>query len=137
MLLMTLRGIVFDGNTWTGLLGCFREMAKGNPNGHLWYLYMIIWLYLFTPWIIHIKQTVSSDSYDKFVLVYFVLCFIFAKDNNNYMLSYNVGKAMLYMSYYLMGELITRKANNLAKRFIFGLGGRYNSSNSMLYHWIL
>ena len=76
---------------------------------NLWYMFMLFGLYLFTPIIILVKETISNRVFcvSSFVWLAFSIWF---QSNSEYLVSYSFGVVFAYMGYFLVGNVIYESA---------------------------
>ena len=84
------------------------HLLKGAPFYHMWYVYMIIWLYVLTPLIIKIKNSVSERAFFIASLIVLFFC-IFSGWTSKYMFEWDIGRAICYLGYFLIGYEIRSK----------------------------
>ena len=113
--------IIANGIPTSIILKSIKELVKGKPYYHLWYLYMIIEVYLLTPIVIRFKNSISTNSFRLVSWIFLILCF-FSSWTGSHMLNWDVGFAFEYLGYYIIGyelkEHFCKKTNNL-KGLIF------------------
>lgn len=85
-------------NMWTPLLNCL----KGEPNATMWFMFMIIGLYLVTPVIVRVKETIGQRNYMYFAIGLFIYgILIFYTCDLSWILWYTE-----WMGYFVLGNLI-------------------------------
>ena len=108
-----LQGFI-DGEppTYLTLLG---NLSRGLPYGHLWFLYMIWGLYLFTPFLRIILKDLKKKE-NEFLII---SAFTMASINFIYMSFHGVGGPvlfinwfLLYIPFFLVGYLIRKDNSN-------------------------
>lgn len=67
-------GRLASGNT-TSLLSACKTLLSGKPYYHMWFMYMIVCLYLFTPFIRTIVRNTTKNELLLFVLFSFAIAF--------------------------------------------------------------
>lgn len=86
---------------------------------NFWYVYMIMGLYLLTPFIIRLKKTVSEKTYAY--LAFAMLGWaIISQATTNYRFPYSIGVVFSFVSYYLLGDVIRNKARGKASVYFLG-----------------
>jgi surface polysaccharide O-acyltransferase-like enzyme len=94
-----------------------RSAAMGRPHYHLWYLYMIVGLYLFTPFIRKLMQQLSASQTKAFA----VLCLSLAMASLLFDTWRGPGRGTLfltwflpYVGYFVLGAIIAQAAPRVA-----------------------
>lgn len=92
---------------WDYLMG---NWLNGEPYYHMWFMYMIVFLYLFTP----VFRTIVANTNDKELLFFTCAAFVLAGINVAYS-SMHDGRSkifanwfLLYIPYYFAGYLIRK-----------------------------
>lgn len=110
------------GNELT-LVDLLKKLLSGKPHYHMWFLYMIIGLYLFTPFF----RKIVAHSSKKELLVFITIAFVMA------MLNYAYGKFvsggsklfinwfLLYVPFFFLGYLIRQDNNNPKKSILWSV----------------
>lgn len=131
-LLFTYFGKLFAYGEQTSLWVLGRSFLYGYPYYHLWYLYMIIGLYFFVPFLLKVTRQSSHTEL-------MVLCaglFVFSIIGNVYMtyfISYHIPSVftfIYYLPYFLAGHIISRMEYEPPVWLlwtIFGVSGLLNS----------
>lgn len=78
--------------TWS----LIKTLISGTPHYHMWFLYMIVILYLFTPFFRKIAY--NSTRRDVFILV--IICFTLAA--LNYIFIASTGRSKLFVNWFLL-----------------------------------
>lgn len=63
----------WQGEDYGGLLGSIRTMLSGPVAVHLWYLYAIVGIYLFVPFLRHIWQSASRAEQHLYLFMWVVV----------------------------------------------------------------
>ena len=98
-----------------------KKILLGKPYYHMWFLYMLPWLYLFTPFI---RKTVSCFGKGELILLTVVL-FVLSALNHLYGKMFSVKSMLfinwfiLYLPYFIAGYLIRKDKNNYSNLFLF------------------
>lgn len=123
------------------------DLLIGRPFYHMWYLYMVIGLYLFTPFL---KKIVKYSSYKELLFLTFMLFVIsltafgsgsiFPHHSNVFILMFPI-----YLSYFFAGYLIIESRKQFDTKILlllfisFGLitlaGRHFNINGSGLYFY--
>ena len=100
-----------------------KRLMSGKPHYHMWFLYMIISLYLFTPFF----RKVVAHSSKKELLIFIAIAFVMA------MLNYAYGKFisggsklfinwfLLYVPFFFLGYLIRQDNHNPKKSILWSV----------------
>lgn len=116
-----LKGVV-KGNELT-VVDLAKMLLSGTPHYHMWFLYMIISLYLFTPFF----RKVVAHSSKKELLVFIAIAFVLV------MLNYAYGKFisggsklfinwfLLYVPFFFLGYLIRQDNHNPKKSILWSI----------------
>lgn len=86
--------------------------AKTSWNGirvgnyyNLWFMYMLVGLYLFTPFIIKLRNTVSEKVYIR-LSVGMLVWAVISQSLSGQLAAYEIGVIISFLSYYLIGDVI-------------------------------
>ncbi|MHC4166759.1 MAG: acyltransferase [Planctomycetota bacterium] len=99
------KGFVFRGEPipWSHVT---MGIMRGSPFYHMWFLYMIVGLYLFAPFL---RRIVSQTSHNELVFLAIILfgmsMFNFAVMNTD-KVHLIINRFLLYLSYFLAGYLV-------------------------------
>lgn len=96
---------------------------KGIVTGmyyNLWFLYMLAGLYLMTPLIIQIRNSISDKAY-TLVGTILMLWAIISQAVSDQKIAYAIGVVFAFLGYYIVGDLILNKIT-LQHKNIFYLG---------------
>ncbi|MCL6407720.1 acyltransferase [Dickeya dadantii] len=88
-----------------------KNIMNGRPYYHMWFLYMIIGLYVFTPLVKTLVTNTSEERLLFFIFLMFVCCSLsdmynFFTGNDDFLF---IGEFIYYIPYYILGHLIARK----------------------------
>ncbi|AYH48177.1 acyltransferase [Dickeya fangzhongdai] len=96
-----------------------KSVMNGRPYYHMWFLYMIIGIYMFTPMIRVLVANMSEERLLFFVFLMFVFCSL--SDMYNFLIGNSdflfVGEFIYYVPYYICGHLIAK--NHTSKHLSF------------------
>ncbi len=94
------------------------SFVKGECGYHMWYLYMMIFIYALTPILYDIKEKIGDRKFYKLGILLLIISIPFAITSTHY-LNYDMGFSIYYVGYYILGysikKAVKRKSN---KRFI-------------------
>ena len=100
-----------------------RLLLSGKPHYHMWFLYMILVLYLITPFL---RKLVKACTPPELALIT-ALCFAIAILNAGFNLLYPPGPSLFtnwflaYLPYFLIGHLIKTSEGNYPRRRLLGI----------------
>lgn len=89
--------IVVCGTIW--------ELFSGSIFYHLWFLYVIIGIYILTPFLFEFKNKVSSKCYAYVIWMGMAFSSI-AYYSSSHMLMWDIGYIVLFIPYYVLGNSI-------------------------------
>jgi len=119
------------------------DVIAGRPYGHMWYLYMVFGLYLFTPFLRKIAKY-SSDSEMKLLvamLMFISFLSVLTHDVKLHHSTIFIFMFPAYLAYFFAGHLIMRTSfsiktiNLLLLILLFGLLTALGSYASAKYGW--
>lgn len=102
------------------IVSLIKGLLKGEPYYHLWYLYMMIGLYLIVPIIIMFKNSISTKSYLTVAMVYLLMTCI-SGATSEHKLKWDIGFSMLFLGYFMIGDVIKNHVKKNQCLGIFGL----------------
>ena len=113
------------------------NFVKGGSSFHLWYLYMMLFIYLITPVLIGIKEKIGDINFNKLGIILLVISIPFAL-TSTHKFSYDIGFSIYYLGYYILGytikNRITEKSNkNFIKYFLMAIVILFINSFFRLY----
>lgn len=88
------------------------DFVTGNCGYHMWYLYMMIFIYLITPVLYNIKVRIGDANFNKLGIILLVVSIPFAL-TSTHKFYYDIGFSIYYIGYYILGYTIK---NNIAKK---------------------
>lgn len=63
--IMSVRKIIMGGESFELLLQPVKDVVKGVPYYHLWYMYTLLVVYLFIPVIIRVKSEMHEKTFER------------------------------------------------------------------------
>jgi surface polysaccharide O-acyltransferase-like enzyme len=104
-----------------GVLNLAKSLMSGKPHYHMWFLYMIVFLYLFTPFFR--KVILNSSRFEIAILIFFslfisalnTLAVIFGIAESNLFINW----FLIYIPYFLLGYFIRVGDNNYSKSILW------------------
>lgn len=112
---------LFIQNGWVDWNLLIQRLIGGKPYYHLWYLYMLPSLYLFSPFL----QRIVRESSRRDLIVLCVIFFIFAigTDTATYLLRFPAPfffcQFLYYLGYYLAGYLLGNSSLRISYRLLW------------------
>jgi len=107
------------GNTPT-LSDLLSQLLEGRPYYHMWFMYMIIMLYLFTPFFRQIIKQSNNNQVKFLIVVSFLLTIkhvieikFFAENSQGSLSSF-----LLYIPYFFLGYLIRIDKRSFSKKYL-------------------
>jgi len=107
---------VLKGNEPT-VVELLKKLLSGKPHYHMWFLYMLLSLYLFTPFF---RKIVAHSTKEELIFLVVVL-FVFAAVNSAYGKFYSGGSKLFvnwflsYTPYFFLGYLIRQDNTHPSK----------------------
>ena len=91
----------------------------------MWYMYMMIGVYFLAPFIVLVKINIPDKDFEKIACIFTIWASL-SSWTSNYLLQWDLGKAFLYMGYFMLGYIIrnrTRSKHNNLLGVCFILSG--------------
>lgn len=82
------------------------KLVRGTPLYHMWFMYMILWIYLFVPFVKIIKNNISKYDYTKMGIILCIMATLSSFMSSERCVAWDIGKAFEYLSYFIMGDII-------------------------------
>lgn len=82
------------------------KLVRGAPLYHMWFMYMILWIYLFVPFVKIIKNNISKYDYTKIGIVFVIMATLSSFMSSERCVAWDIGKAFEYLSYFIIGDVI-------------------------------
>ncbi|MGL5125341.1 MAG: acyltransferase [Fusobacteriaceae bacterium] len=87
-----------------------KDWILGKPFYHLWYLYMILWLYLITPIIIRLKEDISKKNFLRTSISLIFISIFISKYSGDKLLW--VIQFIVYLGYFMIGHSLKEYSKN-------------------------
>lgn len=119
------------------------NLLAGRPYAHMWYLYMVFGLYLFTPFLRKVAKH-STDSEMKLLVFLLMMISFLAVLTNDIKLHHSTIFIFMfpaYLAYFFAGHLILRSSFNVKTRslimliLVFGILTALGQYGSEKYGW--
>ena len=96
------------------MITLLKDIVKGSPFYHMWYLFMLIGLYLLAPIVVQFKDSISYKMFRRIAFVFLILASFSRWTTENVRLSWNIGQAFEYLGYFMVGYVLRKdlKKNN-------------------------
>lgn len=105
--------IVVKGKELSGLLYPIKQVIKGKPFYHMWYLYMMIGVYLLVPAILLLKARMGERVFSRMVWLFLIAaCLSYWTSTNK--LNWDIGLSFQFTGYLMAGYEL-RKIGNADK----------------------
>lgn len=89
------------------ILDPFINVLKGMPFYHMWYLYMMIWVYLLVPVVLKWKKSINEKTFNKMVIIFMVVGCL-SNWSSSHVLRWDLGQSFCYLGYFMIGYVIRR-----------------------------
>lgn len=101
------------------IITLLKDIVKGSPFYHMWYLFMLIGLYLLAPIVVRFKDSISYEMFRRVAFVFLILASFSRWTTENVRLNWDIGQTFEYLGYFMVGYVLRKdlKKNN-AKGFI-------------------
>ena len=124
-MLLRLLGIILGIKDVNVLFEPVKDLLLGLPYYHMWYLYMLIGVYLFAPFVIRFKQDIGEKNFSKIVWP-FLLAACLSNWTSTYKLNWDIGLSFTYLGYFMIGYEIRKigrlHKNNMKSVILISLG---------------
>ena len=92
------------------------RFTKGIPFYHMWYMYMLIGICFLAPFFVRIAAEIPPKDFEKITCVFTVWASL-SSCTSQYLLAWDLGKAALYMGYFMFGHVIYERTRNKKNNF--------------------
>lgn len=97
------------------------NLLAGHPFYHMWYLYMMIFIYLLVPIIIRIKQDVGEKVFERIMQIFFFFA-VLSGWTSTHLFSWDIGYSFCYLAFFCLGYLIRRKESKSNVKAVIYIG---------------
>lgn len=99
----------------TEIMEIAKNVVKGSPFYHMWYMYMLVEVYLLAPIVVRFKNSIPYDKFRKIAFIFLALACVSWFSTENIRLSWSVGQSFEYLGYFMIGYVLRRdaKKNNV------------------------
>ena len=84
------------------------SFVRGECGYHMWYLYMMIFIYAITPILYDIKEKIGDRKFHKLGIFLLVISIPFAL-TSTHRLNYDFGFSIYYVGYFILGYTLKKK----------------------------
>ncbi|MDE7302408.1 MAG: acyltransferase family protein [Oscillospiraceae bacterium] len=93
----------------------FKNLIKGEPFYHMWYLYMLIGVYILIPVIIRLKNDIGEKKFEIVSCVFLILASL-SLFTSSHKLHWDLGHSFCYCGYLMIGYTIRKRSsfNNIS-----------------------
>lgn len=109
--ILSLYLLITNGN----LLEPITRLVTGNVNTY-WFMFMLIGLYFFAPFIIRIKEMISNKCYCIGSIFWMILACI-SQGTSTYKVSYSFGVIFSFLGFFLIGNVVYENLRNIKKMY--------------------
>lgn len=106
---------LMGGGSFEILLQPVKDVVKGVPYYHLWYMYTLLVVYLFIPVIVRVKSDMNKKTFQRLCLISLAITTI-SGWTSSFELNWSVSKAICYIGYIMIGYQVRtyfiQKKNN-------------------------
>ena len=95
----------------------FYGLIHGEAFGHMWYLSMLFWLYLFAPVVIIFKKSINEKTF-AYVAVGFMVVAAVCASHSSFEFYWDIGFSFYYLGYFMMGYVLRSYALKYKKNKI-------------------
>ena len=96
---------------WTVLLTPVKDLIKGKPYYHMWYLYAMIGVYILVPILHRLKKDMKEKTFDRIAWVFLVLACL-SMWTSTRKLNWDIGGSFCYLGYFMVGYVMRKWAAN-------------------------
>jgi surface polysaccharide O-acyltransferase-like enzyme len=103
-------------------LESLKRLLSGKPHDHMWFLYMIIFLYLFTPFL----RKIVANSTRRELVIFVVATFLISVINGIATIKFGEPKLFInwflsYIPYYVLGYLVRTDERNFPNMLLLAV----------------
>lgn len=85
-----------------------KDIIKGSPFYHMWYLFMLMGLYFLAPIVVQFKDSIKCENFRKIVIVFLILGSLSRWTTENIQLNWDIGQSFEYLGYFMVGYVIRK-----------------------------
>lgn len=89
------------------IISLLKDILKGSPMYHMWYLYMLIGIYALTPIVIRFKNSITEKTFYKVSFAFLAWASI-SQYKGMAGLSWDIGQSFEYLGYFMAGYSIRK-----------------------------
>lgn len=83
------------------------QLLKGMPYYHLWYLFMMLWVWALVPVLIKIKADIGEKRFAVLAIIFLALSSA-SSVTSEHVLYWDLGESLYFSSYFVMGYVIRK-----------------------------
>lgn len=95
-----------EGDGIQEMLSLGKDIIKGAPMYHMWYMYMLIGLYALAPICIRFKNSVSKHTFEKVAFIFLIVASLSRWTTGNIRMHWNAGQSFEYLGYFMIGFVL-------------------------------
>lgn len=109
--------LVAHGNvTLKDIWEIVNDILCGWPYYHMWYMFMLIGVYIFAPFVIIIKEHTKYDNFRKIACVFLVYAVLSAWTNKGFTVAnWGIGYSIYFFGYFMVGYVLRRDSKKNSK----------------------
>ena len=117
--------IKVKGDNFSEILSPIKQLIKGSPYPHMWYMYTLLTVYLFIPVIIRIMNDIKEQTFKNLCVLSLIITTI-SGWTSSFELNWSVSKAICYLGYIMIGyhirNFFSKRKSNLKALICILLG---------------
>ncbi len=121
----TIRRILLFGQSVDSLWHPLKNLILGKPEGHLWYMYMMIFVWLLIPVLINLKKQIGEKKFCSLAWIMLIIGIICGPEKAR-LFNWDIGFSICFVGYLMVGYSIrtaTLNNKNNLKGALIILGG--------------
>ncbi len=96
-----------------------KDIIKGSPFYHMWYLFMLMGVYFLAPIVVQFKDSIKYENFKKAVFVFLMLGSLSRWTTENVKLNWDIGQSFEYLGYFMVGYVIYKDSKKDNSKGIF------------------
>ncbi len=90
------------------MIELIRDIIRGEPFYHMWYLFMLFGVYLLAPIAVRFKNSISYSSFRKVAYIFLILANFSLTISGASWHNWDLGQSFEYMGYFMIGYVLRR-----------------------------